>query len=166
MFFLAWYDLGTFLSHLADGRYGFNSVGSPGIDMYQMYNVAPMVKGGMHYIRVGLVYNPHGLFAGNVKRCATFLRTFFDRCGSEINWSPARHSSFERGGVCNLSVIPCHPGSASTPSFPVQAWLTRRELILLVFIHLKLSLFKWWLQHLTSSMVLRKGCMYQASQGH
>ena len=132
--------------------------------MYQMYNVAPMVKGGMHYIRVGLVYNPHVLFAGNVKRCATFLRTFFDRCGSEIDWSPARHTSFERGGVCDLSVIPCHPGSVSTPSFPVQVWLTRRELIPLVFLNddCNISLLSWYQGKVT--------CIHtsgvQALQGH
>ena len=42
--FLAPYDSGTFLSHLTDGGYGFNTVGLPGIDMYQMYVVTPMVK--------------------------------------------------------------------------------------------------------------------------
>ena len=44
----------------------------------------------MTYIRVGLIYKPHGLFAGNIKRCATFLRTFFDRCESEINVVPSQ----------------------------------------------------------------------------
>ena len=32
--FLAQYDSGTFLSHLTDGGYGFDAIGSPGIDMY------------------------------------------------------------------------------------------------------------------------------------
>ena len=77
---LAQYDSGTFLSHLTDGGYGFNAIGSPGIDMYQMYIVAPMVKAGMTYVGVCLIYKPYGLFAGNVERCATFLRTFFNRC--------------------------------------------------------------------------------------
>ena len=90
MFFLARYDSGTFLSHLTDGGYGFDALGSPGIDMYQMYVITPMVKGGMHYVGVGLVYKPHGLFAGNVERCATFLRTFFDRCESEIDVAPSQ----------------------------------------------------------------------------
>ena len=76
--FLAWYDSGTFLSHLTDGGYGFDAVGLPGIDIYQIYIIPPMVKGGMHYIRVGLVYKPHGLFAGDVEGCATFCRTFFN----------------------------------------------------------------------------------------
>ena len=58
--------------------------------MYQMYIVAPMVKAGMTYIRVGLVYKPHGLIAGDVKRCATFLLTFFDRCKSEIDVAPSQ----------------------------------------------------------------------------
>ena len=88
--FLARYNSGTFLSHLTDEGYGFDTIGSPGIDMYQMYIVAPMVKGGMHYIRVGLIYKPHGLFAGNVERCATFLRIFFDRCASEIDVAPSQ----------------------------------------------------------------------------
>ena len=83
--FLARYDSGTFLSHLTESGYGFDILGLPGIDMYQMYIVAPMVKAGMTYIGVGLIYKPHGLFAGGIKRCATFLRTFFDRCESEID---------------------------------------------------------------------------------
>ena len=88
--YLARYDSGTFLSHLTDGEYGFDALGSPGIDMYQMYIVTPKVKGGMHYIGAGLIYKPHGLFAGNVERCATFLRTFFDRCESEIDVAPSQ----------------------------------------------------------------------------
>ena len=97
---LAQYDSGTFLSHLTDWGYGFNAIGSPGIDMYQMYIIAPMVKGGMHYIRVGLIYKPNGLFAGNIKRCATFLRTFFDRCEREIDVAPSQaHFLQKRRGV-------------------------------------------------------------------
>ena len=67
-----------FLSHLTDGGYGFDSVGSPDIGTYQMYIVTPMVRGGMHYVGVSLVYKPCNLFAGNIEKCATFLRTFFD----------------------------------------------------------------------------------------
>ena len=58
--FLTPYDSGTFLSHLTDGGYGFNAIGSPGTDMYKMYIVAPMVKAGTTYIGVGLIYKPHG----------------------------------------------------------------------------------------------------------
>ena len=119
--FLAQYDSGTLLSHFTDGGYGFNVVGSPGINMYQMYVVTPMVKGGMHYIGVGLVYKPHGLFAGNVKKCATFLRTFFDRCESKINVAPSQAYFLRKrrgvGPLCCLmpswicvdTIIPC-PG--------------------------------------------------------
>ena len=104
--FLAWYDSGIFLSHLTDGGYSFNAVGSPGINMYQMYVVAPMVKVGMHYIRVGLVYKPHGLFDGNFERSATFLRTFFDGCESEIDVAPSQAYFLQkRRGVGPL----CHP---------------------------------------------------------
>ena len=88
--FLAHYNPGTFLSHLTEGGYGFNVLGSPGIDMYQMYIVAPMVKAGMTYVEVGLIYKPHGLFAGGVKRCAMLLRTFFDRCESEVDVAPSQ----------------------------------------------------------------------------
>ena len=35
--FLAHYDSRTFLLHLTEGGYGFDVLGSPGIDMYQMY---------------------------------------------------------------------------------------------------------------------------------
>ena len=67
---------------------------------------SPHGKGGMHYIRVGLIYKPHGLFAGNVKRCATFLRTFFDRKESEIYVAPSQaYFLWKRRGVGPL----CHP---------------------------------------------------------
>ena len=119
--FLAQYDTGTFLSHLTDGGYGFDAIGAPGINIYQMYIVAPMVKAGMTYVGVGLVYKPLGLFAGNVERCATFLRTFFDRCESEIDVAPSQAYFLQkRRGVgplchpmptwiCVNSIIPC-PG--------------------------------------------------------
>ena len=71
-----------------------------------MYLVAPMVKVGMTYVGVGLIYKPHGLFAGGVKRCATFLRTFFNRCESEINVAPSQAYFLQkRRGVGPL----CHP---------------------------------------------------------
>ena len=104
--FLAQYDSGTFLSHLTDGGYGFDAIGSPGIDMYQMHIVTPMVKGGMHYVGVGLIYKPHSLFAGNFRRCATFLRNFFNRCESEIDVAPSQaYFLHKRRGVVPL----CHP---------------------------------------------------------
>ena len=58
--------------------------------MYQVYIVAPMVKAGMTYDGVGLIYKPHGLFAGGIERCATFLRTFINRCESEIHIAPSQ----------------------------------------------------------------------------
>ena len=54
--FLSCYDLGTFLSHLTAGEYGFDIVGSPCIDIYQMYVVVTMIQGGIPYIRVGPIY--------------------------------------------------------------------------------------------------------------
>ena len=100
------YDSGTFLFHLTDVGYGFNSVGSPDIDMYQMYVVTPMVRGGMHYVGVGLVYKPHNLFAGNIEKCATFLRIFFNRYESEIDVAPSQAYFLQKWrGVAPL----CHP---------------------------------------------------------
>ena len=133
--FLAQYDSGTFLSHLTDGGYGFDAIGSPGINMYQMYIVIPMVKGGMHYIRAGLIYKPHGLFAGNVKRWATFLRTFFVRCESEINVAPSQAYFLQKRGVgplcCSMPSWICFNILIPCPS------VVDKELILLVFIHPK-----------------------------
>ena len=75
----------------------------------------------MHYIGVGLIHKTHGLFAGNIKRCATFLRTFFDRCESEIDVAPSQaYFHHKRRGVgplccpmlswiCVNTLIPC-PG--------------------------------------------------------
>ena len=54
--FLSWYDSGTFLSHLAEGEYGFDSLGTNCINMYQMYLVVPTVHGGIPYVSVGLLY--------------------------------------------------------------------------------------------------------------
>ena len=60
----------------------------------------------MYYIGVGLIYKSHGLFAGNVERYATFLRTFFDRCESEIDVAPSQaYFLCKRRGVGPL----CHP---------------------------------------------------------
>ena len=118
--FLAHYNSGTFLSHLTDGGYGFDTLGSPGIDMYQMYIVAAMVKAGMTCIRVGLVYKLHGLFAGDTERCATFLRTFFDRCESEIAVAPSQAYSLQKRRGVGPPVDQCQLGSVSTPSFLAQ----------------------------------------------
>ena len=54
--FLPHYDSGIFLSHLAEGEYGFDIIGSNCIDMYQMYRVVPTVHCGIPYVGVGVVY--------------------------------------------------------------------------------------------------------------
>ena len=60
----------------------------------------------MTYFKVGLIYNPLGLFAGNVERCTKFLRTFFNRCESEIDVAPSQAYILQkRRGVGPL----CHP---------------------------------------------------------
>ena len=53
-------------------------------------------------------YKPHGLFARDVEKCATFLRTFFNRCENEINVAPSQAYFLQkRRGVSPL----CHPMS-------------------------------------------------------
>ena len=79
--------------------------------MYQMYVVAPMVKGGMYYIGVGLVYKPHGLFAGNVKNVPHSSGLSLIDVKVKLMWPPAKCTFFERGGVWDLSVTQCHLGS-------------------------------------------------------
>ena len=102
--FLACYDSGTFLSHLTDGGYGFNALGSPGIDMYQIYNSTNLMAGLLETLK----YAPHfsGLSSIDVK-----LR---------LMWLLVRRTSFERGGVWVLSVTPCQLGFVSTSSFLAQ----------------------------------------------
>ena len=54
--FLPHYNSGTFLSHLAEGEYGFDILGLNCIDLYQMYMVVPTVYHGIPYVGVGIVY--------------------------------------------------------------------------------------------------------------
>ena len=58
---------------------------------------------------VSLVYKTHNLFAGNLKKCATFLRIFFVRCESKIDVVPSQAYLLQkRRGVGPL----CHPISS------------------------------------------------------
>ena len=97
--FLACYYSGTFSSHLTDGGYGFNTLGSSGIDMYQhcsshmsklasstnlMSCLLEMLKGAPHF---------SGLSSTDVK--------------VRLTWLLVRNTSFKRGGVWVLSVAPC-----------------------------------------------------------
>ena len=131
-----------------------------GINMYQMYIVALMVKGGMHYVGVALIYKPHGLFAGNVKRCATFLRTFFNRCESEIDVAPSQaFFLWKRRGVGPLSPhaildLCQHPHSLSRCNWPGRSWYSWFSFFT------SQSPSEWWSWQLVSSMALRRGHMY------
>ena len=88
--FLSCYDSGTFLFHLTVGEYGFNIVGSPCIDIYQMYVVVPMIQGGIPYIRVGLIYQSPSLYVGTNEDCTIFLKAFFIHCESSIDVAPSQ----------------------------------------------------------------------------
>ena len=88
--FLSRYDLGTFLSHLAAGEYGFDIIGSPCIDIYQMYVVVPVIQGGIPYIGVGLVYRSPSLYVGTNEDCTIFLKAFFTHCESSIDVAPSQ----------------------------------------------------------------------------
>ena len=70
--FLPHYDSGTFFSHLAEGEYGFDILGSNCIDMYQMYMVVPTICGGIPYVAVGLVYQCSKLHVGDIETVPSF----------------------------------------------------------------------------------------------
>ena len=118
--FLAQYDSETFLSHLTDGGYGFDAIGSLGIDMYQMYIVAPMVKASMTYIGVDLIYKPMACLLGMLKDAPHFSGLSSIDVKVKLMLLLVRHASFKRGGVWDLAVALCQLGSVSTPSFPAQ----------------------------------------------
>ena len=88
--FLPHYDSGTFLSHLAEGEYGFDIIGLNCINMYQMYVVVPTVHCGIPYVGVGLVYRCSSLHVGDIKDCTIFLKTFFTHCESSVNVAPSQ----------------------------------------------------------------------------
>ena len=83
--------------------------------------VIPMVKGGMYYVGVSLVYKSNSLFVGNVKKCAAFLKTFFHRCGGELEVAPSQAYFLQKrrgvgplfhpmpSWICVDTIIPC-PG--------------------------------------------------------
>ena len=88
--FLLHYDSGTFLSHLVEGKYGFDIIGSNCIDMYQMYLVVPTVRCGIPYVGVGIVYRCSSLHVGDIEYCTIFLKTFLACCESSVNMAPSQ----------------------------------------------------------------------------
>ena len=88
--FLPCYNSGTFLSHLAEGEYGFDIIGSNCIDMYQMYVVVPTVCHGISCVGVGIVYQCSSLHIGDIEDCTIFLKTFFACCESSVNVVPSQ----------------------------------------------------------------------------
>ena len=55
--------------------------GATSTDPIQAYVVAPIVKGGFKYIRVGLMYKPAIVRLGCIAKCKMFLDSFFSSCG-------------------------------------------------------------------------------------
>ena len=88
--FLSHYDSRTFLSHLAAGEYGFYIIGSPCIDIYQMYVVVPMIQGGIPYVGVGLIYQSPSLYVGTNEDCTIFPKAFIAHCESSIDITPSQ----------------------------------------------------------------------------
>ena len=78
------------MSHLTAGEYGFDIVGSPCIDIYQMYVVVPMIWGGIPYVRVGLIYQSPSLYVVTNEDCTIFLKAFFACCESSIDITPSQ----------------------------------------------------------------------------
>ena len=88
--FLPRYDSGTFLSHLAEGEYDFDILGSNCIDLYQMYVVVPTVRRGIPYVGVGLVFRCSNLHTGDIEDCTIFLKTFLARCERSVDLVPSQ----------------------------------------------------------------------------
>ena len=60
----------------------------------------------MHYVGVSLVYRLHNLSVWDVKICIAFLKTFFNRCGGELEVAPSQAYFLQkRRGMGPL----CHP---------------------------------------------------------
>ena len=78
--FLSWYDSGTFLSHLAEGEYGFNNLGTNCIDLC----------GGIPYVSVGLLYQSSNLHVGSIEDCTIFLKAFFACCKRSVDVAPSQ----------------------------------------------------------------------------
>ena len=125
--FLSCYNSGTFLSHLAEGEYGFDSLGLNCIDMYQMYVVVPTVHRGIPYVGVGLVYRCSNLHIGDIEDCTIFLKTFFARRKSSVNMVPSQAFFLGKGESWVPCVNPCLCGSASILSHYVLVLWTQRE---------------------------------------
>ena len=88
--FLSRYKFGTFLSHLAEGEYGFDHVGTNCINLYQMYLVVPTIRGGIPYVGVGLLYRSSNLHVGSIEDCTIFLKAFFTHCKSSVDVVPSQ----------------------------------------------------------------------------
>ena len=90
--FLFHHEKSSFVNQLDSGVFGFDkckghlfdqtdekSVASN--DPYQAYVIAPIVKGGFHYVGIGLVYKPASISSGRIAKCKMFLDSFFSLCG-------------------------------------------------------------------------------------
>ena len=90
MMSLPCYDSGTYLSHLAEGEYGFDILGLNYIILYQMYVVVPTVHSGIPFVGVGLVYRCSNLHVGDIKERTIFLKTFFAHCENSVYVAPSQ----------------------------------------------------------------------------
>ena len=65
-----------------------------------------MIRGGILYIRVRLIYQSPSLFIGNNEDCTIFLKAFFVHCKSSVDIAPSQAFFLQkRRGVGHL----CHP---------------------------------------------------------
>ena len=55
---------------------------------YQVYLIAPSVKGGFWYVGVGLVFKPATIGAGHIAKCKMFLKLFSSLFGHLPNVEP------------------------------------------------------------------------------
>ena len=77
------------MNQLDSGVFGFNKCKGTSLfddqtdgksvasnDPYQAFVITPIVKGGFHYVDVGLVYKPATISAGHIAKCKMFLDSF------------------------------------------------------------------------------------------
>ena len=111
------------MNQLDSGVFGFNKYKGTGLlddqtdgksmasnNPYQACVITPIVKGGFHYIGVGLVYKPASISAVHIAKCKMFLDSFFSLCGD-----------FPDMDACEVYLLRKHQG-VSPLSQPLPTW--------------------------------------------
>ena len=98
--FLSCHEKNSFVNQLDSGMFGFDRCKGMSLfsdqtdvksvvstDTYQAYVIAPIVKGGLQYVGVGLVFKPATIGTGHITMCKMFLDLFL-LCGDLPDMEP------------------------------------------------------------------------------